>query len=208
MQEAAKAVKLNPLAVLSPAKPLRLYTLEDYLRREEKSPERHEYFDGILKKVPIAKGPHNEIAVNIATAIKIAVKSANKKYRIYGSNQKLYLPNQNYGLYPDAVVICEQPQFWDKGQLLLTNPLVIIEILSKSTRAYDRSGKFDHYKTIPSFREYVLVEQNECRVETRFREEPDLWRDAVIKGINERVYLRSIHCSISMSDIYENIEFK
>lgn len=156
----------------------------------------------------MARGPHNEISINIATAIKIAVKHFNKKYRVYGSNQKIYLPVLNHGLYPDAVVICEQPIYWDENEVLLINPLAIVEVLSKSTRVHDRGSKFDDYKTLPSFKEYVLIEQNKCYVETRFREAPDLWRETVYTEIEGQILLKSIGCTISMADIYENIELK
>ena len=204
----ATAAATNPLAILKPARRQQRYSLEVYLRREEKSPERFEYFDGNLKKLPMAKGPHNEIAVNVATAIKNAVKLAGKPFRVFGSNQKVYLPLLNFGLYPDAVVICEQPEYWDDNQLLLVNPLAIVEILSKSTRSYDRGSKFDEYKTLPSFKEYILIEQDKCRVETRFREEPDLWREMVCTSTSEKVLLKSIGCEIALADIYEHIEFK
>lgn len=198
----------NPLAVLKPAKQARRYTLEQYLRREEKSLERHEYFDGTIIRVPMARGPHNEITANTVTAIKIAVKPLKKRYRVFSSNQKIYLPKLNFGLYPDALVVSEEPVYWDDNELLLVNPLLIVEVLSKSTRAYDRGDKFSEYKTLPSFKEYVLIEQNSCRVESLFREEPDLWRETIVTDPKGHIPLKSIGCSLSLADIYENIGFK
>lgn len=198
----------NPLAVLKPAKQSRRYTLEQYLRREEKSLERHEYFDGTIIRVPMAKGPHNEITANTVTAIKIAVKPLKKRYRVFSSNQKIYLPQLNFGLYPDALVVSEKPSYWDDNQLLLVNPLLIVEVLFKSTRAYDRGDKFSEYKTLPSFKEYVLIEQDRCSVESLYREEPDLWRETIVTNPNGHILLKSIGCSLSLADIYENIEFK
>lgn len=198
----------NPLAVLKPAKQPRRYTLEEYLRREEKSLERHEYYDGTIIRVPMARGTHNEIAASTITALKNAVKPLKTKYRIFTSNQKIYLPPLNFGLYPDALVVCEKPLYWDDNEVLLINPILIVEVLSKSTGAYDRGDKFSEYKTLSSFKEYVLIEQTNCRVESRFREEPDLWRETIVTDPNGKITLKSIGCSITLADIYENIEFK
>ena len=198
----------NPLAVLKPTKQPRRYTLEEYLRREEKSLERHEYYDGTIIRVPMAKGPHNIIGANTITALNIALKSAPKKYIVFNSNQKIYLPPLNFGLYPDALVVCEKPLYWDDNEVLLINPLLIVEVLSKSTSAYDRGDKFSEYKTLPSFKEYVLIEQTGCKVESRFREEPDLWRETVVTDPNNHIFLKSIGCRLSLADVYENIEFK
>lgn len=195
----------NPLAEIKPKRIPKRYTLGEYLRREERSRERHEYFDGIITPVPMAKGPHNEISANITAAIKNAVRQKKTVYRVFSNNQKIYLPELNIGYYPDALVVCEKPEYWDDEQLLLTNPLLIVEVLSKSTRNFDHNNKFSHYKTLPSFAEYVLIEQTHCQVETWFREAPDLWRTTTVKDPAGVLPLRSIGCELSMADIYEHI---
>jgi Uma2 family endonuclease len=202
------ATQKNPLAVLKPTKPPRRFTLEEYLRREERSLERHEYFDGIIVPVPMAKGPYNIITANIIVALGNALQAADKDYTLFTNSQKVYLPSLNFGLYPDALVISESPVYWDDNEVLLINPLVIVEVLSRSTRTYDRSEKFSEYKTLPTFREYVLIEQTKCMVETRFREEPDLWREKTYTNMNDRILLRSIGCSIALADVYRKIQFK
>lgn len=185
----------------------RKHSLEAYLRREERSRERHEYYDGYITPVAMAKGPHNEIAANTIAAIKNAVKQADKTFRVFSSNQKIYIPALNVGLYPDAVVVSEGPEYWDDGELLLTNPLLIVEVLSKSTRHFDRGDKFRDYKKVPSFMEYVMIEQTHCHVDTYFREEPDLWRTGVLNDLTAQLTLRSIGCSIELADVYEYIVF-
>lgn len=197
----------NPLATLQPRPKPRQYTLEQYLRREERARERHEYFNGYIKPVPMAKGPHNIITLNIGSALKVALKAVLQRYIVFSSNQKVYIPQLNIGLYPDALVVSEQPEYHDEGEILLVNPLLIVEVLSKSTAAFDRGDKFRYYKSLPSFQEYVLIEQTECAVETYFREAPDLWRTAEVKDPSGVLPLRSIGCSIQMADIYENISF-
>jgi Uma2 family endonuclease len=203
-----EAVLHNPLAVIKPIREPKLYTLGEYLIREEKSQERHDYFDGEIKRIPMARGPHNEICMNIAWALKDAFKAQNKTYRLFNANQNIYLPKLNYGLYPDAVVVCEEPEYHDANQLLLLNPLLIVEVLSRSTGKYDRGDKFREYTTAPSFKEYILIEQDFCHVESRFREERNLWRDTIVEDMDASIELKSIGCSIALSDIYEHIVFK
>ena len=106
------------------------------------------------------------------------------------------------------MVVAETPQYWDKNEILLINPLLIVEVLSKSTRKYDRSDKFDEYKTLTSFKEYVLIDPDHCRVETRYRAEPNLWRDAVAKSLSDVILLKSIDCGIDMSMIYRKVVFQ
>jgi Uma2 family endonuclease len=203
-----EAVSYNPLAEIKAIREPKLYSLGEYLIREEKSQERHDYFDGEIKRIPMARGPHNEIAVNIMAALKIAIKKLNTTYRVFSSDQNIYLPKLNYGLYPDALVVCEEPEYYDSNQVLLLNPLLIVEVLSRSTGKYDRGDKFREYTTAPSFREYVLIEQDFCHVESRFQEERNLWRDTFEENIEASIELKSIGCSIALADIYEHIVFK
>ena len=198
----------NPLVVLeTPRKEPRRYTLAQYLRREERSKELNEYYDGIITKLPVKNGPHNEMITNIGTAIKLSSKATNPEYRVRIARQIVYLPELNFSLYPDVLVVSETPQYFDNNQVLLTNPVVIVEVLSKSTKKYDRTTKFDEYKTLDSFREYVLIDQKKCHVKTHYREEPGLWRETDYKDINAVLFLKSLNCSVALMDIYDNIVF-
>jgi Uma2 family endonuclease len=185
----------------------RVYTFEEYLRREEKALEKHEFYNGQIIKVMGGTDVHSEISMNIGTAIKIAVKSLLRVYRVYNSDLKIRIEAADIGVYPDALVICEQPQFWNNRRDIITNPLLIVEVLSPSTQSYDRLGKFELYKQIPSFQEYVLVNTDDFGVETRFQEETDLWRIKKHTNPDDIIALRSIGASISMADVYEHIEF-
>ena len=156
----------------------------------------------------MARGPHNEIIMNVGTALNIVFKLKEKKYRVFGGQQKVYLPALNFGVYPDVLVITDKPKYWDDNQVLLINPIVIVEVLSKGTKKYDRTGKFTEYKTLESFKEYVLIDQNKCYVETHFKENPTTWRGTDHKDITGDIYLQSLDCSISLADIYQNITLK
>lgn len=201
-------IAINPLAVLKPEKQPRRYTLAEFLRRAEKSEELLEYYDGIITKLPMARGPHNEIIMNVGTALNISIKSNGKKYRVLGGQQKVYLPTLNFGVFPDVLVVTDKPLYWDENQVLLINPILIIEVLSKGTKKYDRNGKFTEYKTLESFQEYLLIDQNKCYVESHFREGSNVWKGTDYKDINDSIFLKSIDCTISIADIYENIELK
>lgn len=201
----AKPAPANPLAVLPPTKQPRLYTLAEYLRREARTIHKNEYYNGKIVPMSYAKAPHNIIAANIITALNIAIDKANKDYLVLGSDQKIYFEHLNVGVYADALVVCEHMEFYDDNQLLLTNPILLVEVLSPSTRKFDRQGKFDLYKTLPSFREYVLVEQNTASVETRFREQPNLWRETQITDPAAEVWFESLGLSIAMKDIYKRV---
>ena len=202
-------VSANPLTVLPPVKPpRRLYTLAEYLRKEERSEELHEYENGIIIKLPMARGPHNEITMNTATALNIVFKSSSKKYRVFGGQQLIYMPKLNISRYPDILVICENPQYFDDNEVLLMNPLLVVEVLSKSTRSYDRKGKFDEYKTLASFKEYVIIDQNKPYIETRFQEKPNVWAFEEHTDMADSITLKSVNCTISLTDIYNNIVFK
>ncbi len=201
-------IAINPLAVLKPEKEPRRYTLTEYLRREERSEELHEYYDGIITKLPMARTPHNIISTNLAIELSLAFRAANKDYYVLTGQQLVYLPKLNISLYPDVVVVCETPQYFDNNEVLLINPILIIEVLSRSTGKYDRTDKFDKYKTLNSFKEYALIDQKKCFIETRFREEPDLWREKKYTELTDSVYFKSVDCHIDMSMIYRKIEFK
>jgi Uma2 family endonuclease len=186
----------------------KVYTFEEYLRREEKALERHEFYNGQIIKVMGGTDVHSAISANIIAALKWAVRPLlNRKFLIYDSNLKIRIEASDIGVYPDALVICEQPQFWNNRRDIITNPLLIVEVLSPSTQSYDKLGKFELYKQIPSFQEYVLVNTDDFGVETRFQEETDLWRIKKHTNANDTIALRSLGTSISMADVYEHIEF-
>jgi Uma2 family endonuclease len=198
----------NPLAVLEPVKEPRRYTLAEYLKREERAKEPNEYYNGLITKRTMAKGPHNMVVANMTAELIFAFRANRKKYAVFGSQQLIYLPEFNFSLYPDVLAVAETPQYWDKNDVLLINPLLIVEVLSKSTSKYDRTGKFEAYKTLPSFQEYVLINPEKCQIEVRFREAHDLWRNTNYTNMSDIIKLKSIGCEIDISLIYANITFK
>ncbi|MEN9611283.1 MAG: hypothetical protein RLZZ628_2097 [Bacteroidota bacterium] len=186
-------------------RPVKIYSLSEYLLKEEKSVKKHEFYNGQIIQMPGSKANHNEIAMNIGSAIKFAIKPLSKIFRIFNSDQKIYIEAENIVVYPDVLVICEAPQFWNGREDLIINPLLIVEVLSKSTRKYDKSDKFMLYQNLPSFQEYVLIEPNKPHVESWFKTADDTWNKLTANDLQKNIALRALNVEIALADIYEHI---
>jgi len=185
--------------------PLKL-SIEKYLDKESLSAEKHEYYNGEIRKMPGSSYNHNQITVQIASAILNELDIKEKPFRDLSSDQKVFIPKLNQVLYPDALVVYQKPEFWHGRKHVLLNPILIVEVLSPTTEKYDRQDKFMSYKNIPTFMEYVMVRQDTREVETWFREETHLWRETTFSETGE-FKLTSIGISISLDKVYRNIEF-
>ncbi|MDZ7879966.1 MAG: Uma2 family endonuclease [Saprospiraceae bacterium] len=185
---------------------LKTYTLAEYLRKEAKSADKHEFINGNIIKMPYAKGPHNIISANISAEMKFAFRQQKTKYVVFSSDQKIYFPSLDEGVYADALAVCERPIYWDNEKLLLINPIVVVEVLSKSTQKYDRIGKFDKYKTLESIREYVLIRQDKHYAEVWYQQEQGLWKETIVEDLFGQLKLNSVNISIPMENIYENVD--
>ena len=199
-----KAIAIHKL---EKEKPVKIYTLQEYLAREAQSPQKNEFYNGQIIQMPGSKANHNEIAMNIGYSLKLAVKPLPTKYRFFNSDQKIYIEPENIAVYPDVLVVCEVPEFWNKREDLIVNPLLIVEVLSRSTRKYDRGDKFMLYQLLPSFKEYVLIEQNKPSVESWFQQSDKTWNKLVVNGLENTIPLRTLGVTIALEDIYENIVF-
>lgn len=125
----------------------------------------------------------------------------------------VYFPSLDQGVYADALAVCEKPLYWDDNQLLLINPIIVVEVLSKISGTppaskYDRTGKFDKYRTLESIREYVLIRQDECYAEVWYRESPGRWQETIVTDIKSELPLQSVGIKIAMEWIYKNVELK
>ena len=139
------------------------YTRQDYLDFEVTSEERHEYIDGEIRKMVGGTPNHNRIIGNIFLSFKLALKG--KKYDIFLSEQRLWIPEKNIYTYPDLMIIQGEIQLQAGQKDTITNPCLITEVLSNSTQSYDRNEKFKFYRSLPSFQEYVLIDQYSPQVE-------------------------------------------
>jgi Uma2 family endonuclease len=144
---------------------------------------------------------HNDVAANVLAALRVLLRG--KGFRAVGSDQRVQVPETGFFTYPDVAVVCGKPEFHPKDPDTLTNPRVIIEVLSDSTEAYDRGAKFAHYRSISSFVEYVLVAQEELRVEHFRRLETGQRILTVYRGENARVELLALECELPVGELYE-----
>ena len=183
------------------------YTIKEYLSLEDASVEKHEFYNGKIIKMSGAKPNHNIIAANIIAAFINALEKNEKEYFVLTSDSKIYNARLNSFLYPDAVVICEAIELYPGSETVITNPLLIVEVLSPSTEEHDRTGKFYDYKLIPSFKEYVLVWQTIPSVTASYKIADRTWQDTEAEGLDGSIYLQSIDCSIDLKKIYKGIKF-
>lgn len=185
-------------------------SLEDYLQLEEETNQKYEYYNGYVEVMAGGSYEHNTITMNISTEINIRLKG--KQCQIMNSDTKLYLENSNSYLYPDAMIFCGEKEKAENYKDAFKNPVVIIEVLSKSTEAFDRGDKFDLYRQLPSLRHYVLVKQDEAKIQIYSRQSPTaLWNIQTIEGIEsslELVISETITLNIPFIDIYDRIVFE
>jgi Uma2 family endonuclease len=183
-----------------------LYTPEEYLEFERKSETRHEFIDGEIYEMAGANKRHNRISTNIIRLLDIQLLE--RDCNIYGSDMRIKIASIGKYTYPDVIATCGEEVFEDETEDTLLNPMVIIEILSKSTEAYDRGAKFEYYQTIESFQEYVLITQEPFRVEQYVRKEKNVWTYFEFRNSEDIFKLNSIDCELSLKDIYHKIEQK
>ncbi len=183
------------------------YTVEEYLALDRKSAIKHNYYNGKIEPLSGGTANHNEIAARIAAALIFAIDEQDKPYHVYNSDMRIQIPQQNFFVYPDAVVVCEKPEFFNNRKDILTNPLLVVEVLSPSTEDYDKRLKFFHYRTLPSFKEYVLASQERASVSSFYQEKPKHWVETIAEGTEQVIYFPSIDCEISLQKIYKGISF-
>jgi Uma2 family endonuclease len=178
-------------------------TPDEYLAFERQAEYKNEYDDGIIVAMTGASREHNLIAWNYSRRLGNQLEGQPCEAYIADMRVRTALRRQYY--YPDVVVVCGQPQLEDKHGDTLLNPTLLIEILSPSTERYDRGRKFRGYQSIESLQEYVLIAQDEYRVE-RFARQPDgQWLYADFGSLESVVELNSIACLLSLRDIYERV---
>lgn len=176
----------------------------EYLRRERLAEEKSEYVDGFVYAMSGAKLPHNIIAANVMGLVSAQLRGG--PCRPLSNDMKVRTPSSGMYSYPDMTVVCGKPVTEDEEQDVLLNPTVIIEILSPSTEKWDRGGKFARYQSISSLQDYVLVSQEEPRVE-RFSREDDGWKLVSADSLESSFSIPSIKVNVAMADVYDGIEF-
>jgi Uma2 family endonuclease len=177
------------------------FTVQEYLELERNSAEKHEFYRGEIFDMSGAGSRHNIIAVNLTVTLGNALKG--NPCRPYGSDMRINIPENSLFTYPDISIICgdviSSPQDGDTA----TQPIIIIEILSPSTRQYDSGGKFKLYRDIPSLKEYLLVDSESISIEAFRINERNQWELQEYKSIADILTFPSLNIRVSLADIYE-----
>jgi Uma2 family endonuclease len=181
------------------------YSLEEYFEQELVAETRSEFRNGDI--IPMTGGTpeHNEIAGNLYILLKSALKGQN--YRTFYVDQRLWIPAVSLNTYPDVLVVSKPLEFQAGRTDTLTNVCFIAEVLSKSTRNYDRGEKFVAYRTIPSFQEYLLIDQYQVHVEHHLKTGANQWVFSEYRDLVDMVSLNTFNLKIQVADLYEAIEF-
>ena len=185
--------------------PKTFLTPEQYLEIERAAEFKSEYFNGEMFAMAGAKEAHNLLAMNVGFALHPQLRS--RPCRIYANDIRVRVSATGLYTYPDVIAVCGDRRFLDDQRDTLLNPNLIVEVLSPTTEAYDRGRKFEHYKVIESFTEYLLISSDRVHVDL-FRRQPD--GDWLLKSadrIEDVLDLQSVGCRLSLADLYEQVEF-
>lgn len=186
------------------SQPKSYLTPEEYLSIERTSETKNEYFNGEVFAMVGASRKHNLIAGNIFGELRQRLKG--KPCEAYTNDMRVRIPATGLYTYPD-VVVCGEPLFEDEHVDTLLNPTFIVEVLSESTESYDRGRKASFYRTVESIAEYLLVSQDEYRVEQYIKQPDNRWLLTDIRSLESKVELSSIKCALPMKEVYDKVSF-
>ena len=186
--------------------PKKLYTLEEYIELEKSSEERYEYFNGEVFAMAGGGMEHLRITKNINRHLENKLEG--KPCESFPFEMRVKVPAAPPYRYPDVVVVCGEPITENfQGLPRLINPRLIVEVLSPTTKDYDKDGKFLAYQTIESFQEYLLVAQDTPHVTRYVRQLDNQWLRADIIGLESSVELKSLDVTLALGEIYQAVTF-
>lgn len=182
------------------------YTPEEYLKLEEAADYKSEYFDGLI--IPMAGGSinHNRISLNLSATLNFTFRQQN--YEVFMADVRLWIPEKRIYTYPDVMVIAGEPEYYNDRTDTITNPQIIVEVLSDSTQSYDYGGKFEAYRSIDSFQEYLLIDQTRIHVDQYSKTAKKRWSIREYDEEDEAIELTSVPFQITLSDLYSKVKFE
>ena len=184
--------------------PQQRYTVEQYIELDKHSAARYEYFDGVVVDMAGGSLQHNRITKNVIHTLENLL--AQRECEVLPSDMRLKVPRALPYRYSEAVVGCGVPVIEEmQGQEMLVNPLVIIEVLSPSTEAYDRGAKFSAYQSVASFQEYLLIAQDRPHITQYVRQAGGKWLRSDVEGLDGLLRLESLDCTLALRDIYHRV---
>src|SRR5579871_1346525 len=183
-----------------------IWTAEDYLRQERRAEHKSEYRHGEIVAMAGGSRRHALIITNIVREVGQELKG--RRCEVYSNDLRLRVAPEGLYTYPDVMVVCGEARFADNQKDTLLNPVVIVEVLSDSTQNYDRGEKFEEYLTLPSLREYLTVSQKAPHIEHWSRGADNRWVLTEFIGVDGKIALESIGCTIPLAEIYHKIEWE
>ncbi len=177
------------------------YTKEEYLEMEELAEFKSEYYQGEIFAMAGGSPKHSAICFNLTGELKGAIR--NKDCTGFDSSMKLELADAY--VYPDVMIVCGEIRLAENTSDVITNPVLIAEVLSPGTESFDRGKKFEYYQRVMSLKEYVLISQDKPMVESYFRQDENTWLYTAVKGINKTAVFKSLECEIALKDIYHKV---
>ncbi|MBN3894542.1 MAG: Uma2 family endonuclease [Nostoc sp.] len=184
----------------------RYYTPEEYLELEEAADYKSEYIDGQIISMAGGTANHNRIAGNFYAVLNFAFRQ--QEYEVFNSDMRLWIHQKRIYTYPDVTVIVGEPEFFNNRTDIITNPQVIVEVLSKSTKNYDRESKFQAYRTISTFQEYLLIDQTRIHIDQFSKTGKKQWALREYDQEDEAIALVTVPFEISLEDLYNKVKFE
>ncbi len=181
------------------------FTIEEYLAMEEVATEKSEYYRGEIFAMSGPKLPHNRISRNLLTGLTTRLNG--KQCEPYGSDQRVHIEANTLFTYPDISIVCGETKTLNNDNWNVLNPAVIVEVLSPSTKNYDRGEKFKLYRDIPTLKEYILVDSESLHVEIFRLNEARRWELEEYNGPEAVLYIKTINEHIPIADIYTGVSF-
>jgi Uma2 family endonuclease len=179
-------------------------TPEEYLTLEREAEYKSEYFAGEVFAMAGASARHVLIVTNVVAELRNQLKR--RPCTVYSTDLRVRVSATGLYTYPDAVVVCGTPQWADNQQDTLLNPTLLVEVLSESTKDYDRGGKFEHYRTLDSLTEYLLVAQDKVHVEHFVRQPDHRWILSETNNLSDTITLEAIGCTLDLAEVYDKVE--
>lgn len=187
-------------------KQAQIRSIAEYLLLEEQADERNEYHHGLIVAMGGGTLNHGIIGNNINTALSNAIRTKELACIPINGDVRVFIERANSFVYPDGMVICGEIETYEQDEHSVINPVLIVEVLSKSTGSYDRGDKFHKYCSLPSFKEYVLIDQYKPVVDVLFREDNNYWKMRTTIGLDKEIELNALGITIPMSIIYRNAQ--
>jgi Uma2 family endonuclease len=196
----------KPAIEKQPQTEKRYYTPEEYLALEESAIDKSEYHDGEIIPMPGGTTNHNKLALNFCRKFPLTIKEQN--YEPFINDVRLWIPQTRRYVYPDIMIIQGEPIYHESNQTIVTNPLIIVEVLSNSTKDYDRGGKFLAYRSIPEFREYILIDQYSYHIEQFAKNSQGKWVLTEYDSDESVLTLESVEFKMPLREIYHRINLE